>query len=267
MTDGSGPPSPGGEPGAPGGDAGSAGGDGRRAGAGGGRGFGRAAAWIRRHGPSTLIGSVLVTVVGATVTVVLTALIGDGGGGGEAEAGPGPSGVSARVTAGPGPTPRTSPPGCTGEGCAGLDPKDTGCGDHARTVGSEWAGTMSLEIRYSPECRTVWGKLTGAEVGDTVEIRTSPTRYQIAKVLRGHTKYTSMLPAPAGFTAQASAVAVNATVERDVPPGHVVRVGADSSDLPSGGTVDGVVDGVVSGTAGDADSSTAGAGRNPASAS
>ncbi|MFD9428832.1 DUF2690 domain-containing protein, partial [Streptomyces sp. NPDC060054] len=187
------------------------------------------------------------------------------------------------VTAGPERTPRTSPASCSGEGCAGLDPKDTGCGDHARTVGSEWAGTMSLEIRYSPECRTVWGKLTGAEVGDTVEIRTSPTRHQIAKVLRGHTKYTSMLPAPAGFTAQASAVAVNATVVRDVPRGHVVRVGADSSDLPSGsptdgtvsgaaggaadGPMDGTADGAVSGTAGGSDSGTAGAGRNPASAS
>ncbi|MCX4675820.1 hypothetical protein OG413_10965 [Streptomyces sp. NBC_01433] len=64
MTEGSGLPSPDDEPGAPAGDAGSPGGDGRRTGAGGGSAFGRAAAWIRRHGPSTLIGSVLVTVVG-----------------------------------------------------------------------------------------------------------------------------------------------------------------------------------------------------------
>ncbi|MCX4675821.1 YjfA family protein [Streptomyces sp. NBC_01433] len=156
------------------------------------------------------------------MTVVLTALIGDGGGDGDAGTGPGSSGVSARPTAGPDPK---SPPSCSGEGCAGLDPKDTGCGDNARTVGSEWAGTMSLEIRYSPECRTVWGKLTGAEVGDVAEIRTSPARHQTAKVLRGHTKYTSVLPAPPGFTAQASAVAVNANVVRDVSQGHVVRVG------------------------------------------
>ncbi|WBO69271.1 DUF2690 domain-containing protein [Streptomyces camelliae] len=126
-------------------------------------------------------------------------------------------------------------PGCSGAGCDGLDPKITGC-DRAdtSTIKDGWAGTMHLEIRYSRTCHTVWGKLTGAEAGDTVEIRTSPTRRLIAKVDTGHTNYKAMLSAPArpDFTAQAAAVAVN-PVKREVARGHVMTVGAGATDLTS----------------------------------
>ncbi|WP_457515816.1 DUF2690 domain-containing protein [Streptomyces sp. TE33382] len=169
--------------------------------------------------------------MGAAVTVGLTALLGDGSGGGDAGGAPGSPTASVQTTAAADPK---SPPSCSGEGCTGLDPKTTGCGDSGKTVASQFAGTMHLEIRYSQGCRTVWGKLTGAEVGDTVEIQTSPTLRQTAKVRTGHTQYTLMLPAPKEFTAQATAVAVNGTVVREVPKGHILSAGADSTDLPAG---------------------------------
>ncbi|WP_409472334.1 DUF2690 domain-containing protein [Streptomyces sp. HC307] len=171
-----------------------------------------------------------MTAVGAVLSVLLTAVI-DGGG---TNNGSPPVADSARPSSEA--TFKTAAaPTCSGEGCDGLDPKVTGCGDGAVTVAEDWAGTMHVEIRFSPRCGTVWGKLTGAEVGDTVEIRTSPNRRQQAKVLTGHTKYTHMLSVPEKFTAQATALAVNATAARDVPTGHVLTVGADEADLPTSG--------------------------------
>ncbi|MFE0329229.1 DUF2690 domain-containing protein [Streptomyces sp. NPDC058960] len=184
-------------------------------------------AWVRGHGPQTLVGSVLVTVIGAVASVLLTAALGDDPGGSTG----GSAAAEGTVGALTGPS---TPPGCHGEECDGLDPETTRCGAGARTLRGEWAGTMYLAIRYSPACHTVWGKLTGAEVGDTVEIRTSPNRRQVAEVAYGHTKYTPMLPAPESrvFTAQATAVAVNPK-KREVAHGHVMTVGAGAADLQS----------------------------------
>lgn len=183
----------------------------------------RVAAWVRGHGPHTLIGSVFVTVVGAVVSVLLGSALGGGGseGGTEgARAGVGTAGAS-------------SAPGCSERACDGLDPRVTGCGDGAMTLKAGMAGTMRLEIRYSTACRTVWGKLTGAEVGDTVEIRTSPTRRQSDAIEYDHDVYTPMLflPGAQDFGVQATAVAVNPK-KREVKQGYELTVGAGPSDLP-----------------------------------
>jgi hypothetical protein len=94
-------------------------------------------------------------------------------------------------------------PTCSGQACEGLDPKVTGCG-------------------------------AGAKAGGTVEIRTSPTRRQVAKVKTGYTQYTAMLAAPKDFTAQATAVAVNPTAVREVVKGHV-RWGSAAGSPPHRG--------------------------------
>ncbi|MQY14078.1 hypothetical protein SRB5_42390 [Streptomyces sp. RB5] len=162
----------------------------------------------------------MVTVVGAVLSVVLTLAFTDDGK------------TADRAT--PSPTPTTPSPTCSGSGCTGLDPKDAHCDTGAVTIAENWAATLHVEIRYSRACHAVWGKLTGGEVGDTVEIRTSPSTAQLAAVQFGHDKYTPMLGAPADFTAQATAVAVNTDVERKIPTGHAVRAGADAADLPAG---------------------------------
>ncbi|MFJ6010665.1 DUF2690 domain-containing protein [Streptomyces sp. NPDC092952] len=186
-------------------------------------GLRRAVAWARRHGPETLIGAVVVAAVGAGVPVLLTAAIGGDDESGRTTESASPSGESKGGAA--------TAPTCSGEACAGLDPKETGCGTGAKTLAEEWAGAMHLEIRFSPRCRTAWGKLTGSEIDDTVEIQTSPTRRQMAKVVSGHTKYTPMLAVPKDFSLQATAVAVNTSVAREVATGHVMRIGADEGDL------------------------------------
>ncbi|WP_307621538.1 DUF2690 domain-containing protein [Streptomyces sp. V3I7] len=188
---------------------------------------------MRRHGPQTLIGSLIVTVVGAVVSVVLTSMVSDGGDDHGIKGGLSVSASAGRAGSG------SATPSCSGQGCDGLDPKSTRCADDAQTIAKDWAGTMYLEIRFSPRCRTVWAKLTGAEVDDTVEIRTSPNRRQAAKVHTGHTNYTPMLAAGGAgaedaqdFTAQASAVAVN-PMKRAVEHGYVMTIGAGATDLPS----------------------------------
>ncbi|MEV6593566.1 DUF2690 domain-containing protein [Streptomyces acidicola] len=118
--------------------------------------------------------------------------------------------------------------------CDGLDPEATGCGTGARTLKYDLVGTMRLEIRYGPACRTAWGKLTGAEVGDTVEIRVPPTRRQIDAVQSNHDKYTPMLylPEAQDFSVEATAVAVNPK-KRQVKQGSELSISVESTDLPT----------------------------------
>ncbi|GGZ15636.1 hypothetical protein GCM10010387_05060 [Streptomyces inusitatus] len=193
----------------------------------GGGGGGRARAsrsWIRRHGPESLIGALIVAIVAALVPVILSALL--------AEESPGAS---------DGGNPADSPsasadvvPGCKGETCDGLDPEKARCTRGTVTLRDEWAGLMRLEIRYNPRCEAVWAKLTGARPGDTVTITTSPTRRQAAKVDWGKTQYTTMLPVHRkDFSAQAVAVAVKGNAEQEIPKGYELRVGADGTHLPS----------------------------------
>ncbi|MPY53686.1 DUF2690 domain-containing protein [Streptomyces acidicola] len=162
------------------------------------------------------------------VSVLLTSVVGDGG----SESGPG--GATATDTDAVSSAGASSAPTCSGLECDGLDPKATGCGTGARTLKYDLAGTMRLEIRYGPACRTVWGKLTGAEVGDTVEIQVPPTRRQIDAVQNNHDKYTPMLYLPEGqdLSVEATAVAVNPK-KRQVKHRFELSVSVDSTDLPT----------------------------------
>ncbi|MFJ9589490.1 DUF2690 domain-containing protein [Streptomyces acidicola] len=160
--------------------------------------------------------------------MLLTSVVGDGG----SESGRG--GAKATDTDAVSSAGASSVPTCSGLECDGLDPEATGCGTGARTLKYDLAGTMRLEIRYGPACRTVWGKLTGAEVGDTVEIRVPPTRRQIDAVQNNHDKYTPMLYLPEGqdLSVEATAVAVNPK-KRQVKQGSELMISVDSTDLPA----------------------------------
>ncbi|MFI1728858.1 DUF2690 domain-containing protein [Streptomyces acidicola] len=162
------------------------------------------------------------------MSVLLTSVVGDGG----SQSGRG--GATATDTDAASSAGASSAPTCSGLECDGLDPKATGCGTGARTLKYDLAGTMRLEIRYGPACRTVWGKLTGAEVGDTVEIQVPPTRRQIDAVQNNHDKYTPMLYLPEGqdLSVEATAVAVNPK-KRQVKQGFELSISVDSTDLPT----------------------------------
>lgn len=60
---------------------------------------------------------------------------------------------------------------CSGEGCDGLDPAVTGCAADAYTVQTAVFSNSYVELRYSPTCKTNWGRVT-SKVGPTfLEIR------------------------------------------------------------------------------------------------
>ncbi|MFI1865701.1 DUF2690 domain-containing protein [Streptomyces jumonjinensis] len=177
--------------------------------------------WIRRHGPETLIGAMIVAVVAALVPVALTALIQEESSSTSGK--PPPAKSSAAAT-----------PDCKGETCHGLDPEKAGCTQGTITLRDDWAGLMRLEIRYNPACETVWAKLTGAGPGDTVSISTSPGKQHTTEVDWGKTKYTPMLHAPRkNFSAQATAVAVKGYPAHEIPKGYELRIGANATHLPT----------------------------------
>ncbi|GAA2708082.1 MULTISPECIES: DUF2690 domain-containing protein [Streptomyces] len=181
----------------------------------------RQGSWLGRHGPQTLVGALIIAVVGSVAGALATSLTGGDGGDGDTRA------RAAEVSAAPA---SAAAPSCFNATCTGVDPKDAGCGDGAVTIADDWVSTMHLEIRYSSRCQVVWGKLTGAQVGDTMEIATSPTQRQRAVVVSGHTKYTPMLPVGRQFSTQVSAVSVKGDPEHDIPAGYTLRVGADHND-------------------------------------
>ncbi|MER6309615.1 DUF2690 domain-containing protein [Streptomyces sp. NPDC001657] len=181
--------------------------------------------WLKRHGPETLIGSVIVAAVTTVLTVTIPLLAG-GERDDDRDGGAGPGHAPSAVTA------TTEPPTCTMIDCDGLDPKDTHCDRGAVTLARELAGSMQVSVRYSPGCRTVWGKLVGAEKGDTIEIATSPSKKERKAVRTGHTQYTAMLPAGRTFSAQAIGTSLKGQPSHDLPPGDQVRIGADQNDIP-----------------------------------
>ncbi|MFI2210287.1 DUF2690 domain-containing protein [Streptomyces sp. NPDC020141] len=186
----------------------------------------RRRSWIRRHGPESLLGALIVAVAAALVPLLVSTLLeGDDS---SASGKPSTSTVDS-VSAS-----ADTPPSCKGETCDGLDPEKAGCTRGTVTLRDDWAGLMRLEIRYNPRCETVWAKLTGARPGDTVSITTSPGRRQSTSVEWGRTQYTSMLAASrADFSAQATAVSVKGVPEQEIPKGYELRIGANASHLPS----------------------------------
>lgn len=48
---------------------------------------------------------------------------------------------------------------CSGNGCNNLDPIQTGCVAGAKTVQTAVLSTAFLQLRYSPTCKTNWGRV------------------------------------------------------------------------------------------------------------
>ena len=49
---------------------------------------------------------------------------------------------------------------CSGDGCDGLNPETTGCAAGAYTVQTAVFSNSYVELRYSPTCKTNWGRVT-----------------------------------------------------------------------------------------------------------
>lgn len=54
---------------------------------------------------------------------------------------------------------------CYGDYCSGKDPQSSGCAADAFTVTSWGNSTFMLETRWSPTCKTNWGRITLYDTG------------------------------------------------------------------------------------------------------
>lgn len=90
---------------------------------------------------------------------------------------------------------------CYASSCAGKSPEATGCSAGATTPRSTtWAGRI-IELRYSPTCRSAWGRIRNGVSGDEIAVFSSgPGPIYTSTVRAGNSAYTSMVN-DAGLTA------------------------------------------------------------------
>lgn len=67
-----------------------------------------------------------------------------------------------------------------------------GCGNDAGTFGPMDANPASLEIRYSPECKAVWGRILDGEPGDRVSTKVAGGTERTAEIAWGDDQFTRM---------------------------------------------------------------------------
>ncbi|UUN26594.1 XRE family transcriptional regulator [Streptomyces sp. FIT100] len=83
---------------------------------------------------------------------------------------------------------------CRHDACGGQDPKAMGCGQDAWTAAATWISGALVELRYSPRCAAVWGRILWVGVGDTVIVRGPNNSAQSGRVKFGEDAYSSMIP-------------------------------------------------------------------------
>ncbi|MFD4022799.1 helix-turn-helix domain-containing protein [Streptomyces sp. NPDC058576] len=153
----------------------------------------------RRKGPMLAVGAVgaLIVVVGAVLLA--------------------PGDDAAKATPPPSAAPTTAAPElpvgveCSGADCAGQDPEAMGCGgEFARTVATGVVGGGRIEVRYSKVCSAAWARLTGAAIGDTVQI-TAGKGAQNGEVMGDTDAYTPMVAVKKAGDAKACATLTSGT--------------------------------------------------------
>ncbi|MFI1363236.1 helix-turn-helix domain-containing protein [Streptomyces griseochromogenes] len=95
--------------------------------------------------------------------------------------------VAARATA-------TAPrPGCRGDSCLEAEPQARNCQWDAVTARQTWLRGLQIQLRYSPRCKAVWGRVENGTVGDAVSITDRWGRTEDATIRVGTDTYTRML--------------------------------------------------------------------------
>ncbi|MEV5989126.1 DUF2690 domain-containing protein [Streptomyces sp. NPDC052051] len=84
---------------------------------------------------------------------------------------------------------------CFADGCAGLDPKDTGCSGNAWTSALVRVDGVYVELRYSDACRAAWGRISWGAPGDVAEVAPVHGRHMRERVRYDTDVYTAMVPA------------------------------------------------------------------------
>ncbi len=77
---------------------------------------------------------------------------------------------------------------CSGTGCNGTDPHETGCDGNASTVSTVYPANAKLELRRSVNCITLWTRITNLASGNRYP-RATLRKYYATKTYR-NTTYT-----------------------------------------------------------------------------
>lgn len=162
--------------------------------------------WRRKLGAVGYIAS--GAVMGAVAAVLA---LGGGAGSGSHGASDGTSGAQASGT-GQGkvvPAAGKVQVRCSGDTCLRRDPQSMDCQWDANTAHDTWLRGMHIELRYSPACHAVWGRIENGAVGDVVKIKDRTGLEQEATIRTDRDTYTRML-----------------AVTDDAPPSSITVCGA-----------------------------------------
>ncbi|MFJ7158174.1 helix-turn-helix domain-containing protein [Streptomyces sp. NPDC101118] len=139
-------------------------------------------------------------VLGSVLTVIgLSGVAATSGGADAAFGSHGRSATTAPADGGTGteaPAPRPTGPvrtGCKSDTCLLREPQAMDCQWDATTVRKTWLRGMSIQLRYSPACQSVWGRIEAGNIGDTVSIRDKRGLSDQAAIRMEHDTYTRML--------------------------------------------------------------------------
>ncbi|MFE9534885.1 helix-turn-helix domain-containing protein [Streptomyces sp. NPDC006691] len=82
---------------------------------------------------------------------------------------------------------------CSGDTCLRRDPQAMDCQWDATTAHDTWLRGMHIELRYSPACHAVWGRIENGAVGDVVTIKDRTGLELQATIRTDRDTYTQML--------------------------------------------------------------------------
>ncbi|MGW2865083.1 helix-turn-helix domain-containing protein [Streptomyces sp. NPDC001205] len=160
--------------------------------------FARHRPWRRRLATVGYIASGAVMGAVATVGVMGTA---SGAHGGDT-----PSGAQAPSTGtaqgAPVPAGGKVDARCSGDTCLRRDPQAMDCQWDASTSHDTWLRGMHIELRYSPACQAVWGRIENGAVGDVVTIKDRTGLELQATIRTDRDTYTQMLAVTADAPAE-----------------------------------------------------------------
>lgn len=99
------------------------------------------------------------------------------------------------------PVAQQTKPGCHSDTCLSREPQATDCQWDASTVRQTWLRGLQVQLRYSPTCQAVWGRIENGTIGDEVTIHDRWGRTEDARIRVGTDTYTRMLAVASGAPA------------------------------------------------------------------
>ncbi len=92
---------------------------------------------------------------------------------------------------------------CHAGSCHGTNPSSTGCAVDAITARSATSPEgITVQLRYSPTCRSAWGRILNGIPGDRVRVQRDDGANFPATISTGTTVYTAQVN-DAGYTSKA----------------------------------------------------------------